>query len=226
MIDTYDLIKNAEITNDEICIYIGDQSVATKLAIKYELRFAFWASVMGKTRTVLKCPHKKLKIPANYALKGIKYMTNNTNNNVLWFADVAITPQLLRITTELIENPGKKGIVRLRDERQVILHDESKFSLLGKPTKAATNWSRPQYWYPADLVEFRRECKQRLNSDGSNTLEFTYRSCDAELGFFDRTPGNWREFTTVYSLYDGGNGDFYQVCQNLGMRELADAPAM
>ena len=94
------------------------------------------------------------------------------------------------------------------------------------PAKIANNWSRPQYWYPAHLDAFRRECRQVLNDDGSNTLEYTYWACDAELGLFNREPGNWREFTAVYRLYNGGDGEYYQLAQNLGMRELVEAPVL
>ncbi len=221
------LAANAKFTANEIRIDISDIDNLNKALIAHEFHFALWALSMGKSYTVLRCPNKLFKVPAYLALKsGGEDMTGNTINNVLLFADVEVSPQLLRLAVNLIENPGKKGIVRLRDERQIILHDECKFSLLGKSTKVANNWSRPQYWHPQDLTEFRRECQQSLNDDGSNTLEYTYRACDADLGLFNREPGNWREFTAVYRLYDGGDGEYYQLAQNLGMRDLVDAPVL
>ncbi|MEO0966763.1 MAG: hypothetical protein AAFX80_00170 [Cyanobacteria bacterium J06639_18] len=225
------LAKNAKFTHDKIWIDINaSEQHLDKIAIAYELRFALWASMLGKASTVLRTKSTQIEIPANFAIKiRAKHMTSSIErqaNNLLWFADVEVNPQLLNLAVDLIENPGKKGIVRLRDERQVILHDECKFSLLGKSTKVANNWSRPQYWYPAHLDAFRRECQQVLNDDGSNTLEYTYWACDADLGLFNREPGNWREFTAVYSLYDGGDGEYYQIAQNLGVRELVDAPVI
>lgn len=226
MIET--LATNAKFTQDAICIDVADIKKFNKVLMAYEVRFARWALMLGKSHTVLRCPKKEFKIPAYLASKpGVMTMTNNIiQKNALLFADVEVNSQLLKLAIDLIENPGKKGIVRLRDERQIILHDECKFSLLGKSTKVANNWSRPQYWHPQDLEEFRRECRQSLNDNGSNTLEYTYRSCDAELGLFNREPGNWREFTAVYRLYDGGDGEYYQLAENLGMRNLVDAPIL
>lgn len=159
---------------------------------------------------------------------GIQSVDTNANvasqpdepSKLLWFANVAVSPILLTIANDLIENPRKAGVVRLSDELQVIMSDGCKILNPGHTVQEATNWRRSQFWHPQDLIDFRRECRQQLTPDGVTTLEFRWRSFDPDLGIDCSEPGNWLEFATRYRLFDGGDGDFYQICDNLGMREI------
>lgn len=149
-------------------------------------------------------------------------MTTPTNN--LWFAQLAVSPGLLRLAADLMDNPRKAGIVRISDERQVIMHDETKILCPDHSLSEATNWKRSQFWHPQDLVDFRQHCLQELTPGGEKNIEFTWRSFDPDIGMKDSRPGNWLEFTTKYQLFDGGDGEFYQVCENVDMREIQMPP--
>lgn len=140
-------------------------------------------------------------------------------DSLLWFAKMPVSPGLLRLAVELMENPRKAGIVRVFDERQVIMHDETKILCPDHTLEEATDWARCQFWHPQDLLDFRNLCKQELTPGGQKNVEFTWRSFDPDLGMNNPQPGNWLEFTTTYQLFDGGDGHFYQVCDNLDMRE-------
>ena len=147
-------------------------------------------------------------------------VTMTKTSNLIWFANVAISPALLQLAADLIENPRKASVIRMSDERQIIMHDESKTLCPGHTLQEATNWARPQFWHPQDLVDFRRTCRQNLTADGESTLEYTWRSFDPDLGMNDPRRGNWLEFTTRYRLFDGNDGNFYQLSENLGMKEI------
>ena len=130
--------------------------------------------------------------------------------NILWFAQIAVSPALLRIANQLMENPSMTGVVRLSDELQVIMSDGCAVLNPGHTLTEATTWKRPDFWHPQDLADFRRMCRQQ------SELEFTWRSFDP----LDPTKTIDLEFTTRYRLVDGQDGQHYQVCDNLGMRQL------
>jgi hypothetical protein len=137
------------------------------------------------------------------------------HQNLLWFAQISVSPALLRIANELMANPSKTGVVRLSDELQVIMNDGCSVLNPGHTLTEATTWTQDQFWHPDDLEAMRAQSRQE------SMFEFTWRSFDPTLGMHDHTPGNWLEFSTRYRLVDGQNGEFYQVCENLGMREIA-----
>ena len=217
------LAGNAAFGKDAIFLEVKD---LYDIASTYENELARWAQLFGKTKTVLRCAEEKLTIPAHLFIGGISVSNEILEVfNQLWFANnVAVSPQLLHLGVGIIESPGIKGIVRLRDERQVVMHEQTKRLLFSnKPAKYTTELCRAQYMHPEDLYNLRREIRQQASADGS-LLEYTYRAFDPELGPFDTRPGNWRQFTSTYRLYDGGDSDFYQVCENLGIEDLAEAP--
>ena len=222
MIDTKlltDLATSASFTNDAILIDVSHITNVRSLVLTFENHFAVWAKVMEKKVTIIRSNGSEIKIPASIAVK-IETAPQDEPSRLLWFANIAVTPGLLAIANDLINNPRKAGVVRLSDELQVIMSDGCKILNPKHTLQEATNWTREQFWHPQDLIDFRRECQQQLNPDGSNDLEFTWRSFDPDLGISNSTPGNWLEFTTRYRLFDGGDGDFYQVSDNLGMREI------
>ncbi|MDJ0615785.1 MAG: hypothetical protein QNJ63_03390 [Calothrix sp. MO_192.B10] len=43
-----------------------------------------------------------------------------TPENLLWFANVAVSPALLKLANDLMKNPRKAGFTRVSDELQVV----------------------------------------------------------------------------------------------------------
>lgn len=230
MVDLDKIAQNTTFSDRGLHLRVENARIGKNLAINYEEIFALWANIMNRDYLEIKISNngeEGIIIPASIANKRQKHMINPISkpSNILWFANVAITPNILAIANDLMENPRKAGVTRLSDERQIIMSDACKILNPGHTMQEATNWNRSDFWHPQDLIDFRRECQQTLSPDGSNTLEFTWRSFDPALGLRDRTPGNWIKFTTKYRLFDGEDGDFYQLCENLGMEEMVQIPS-
>lgn len=230
MIDT--LAKNVIFTENEILLDIsglhrkGGQSnyhFLKQITIAHECLFAYWAQVFGKKEAVLNCFEEQFRISANLVDPGLKM--NNTDEtiqiaNMLWFGNVPVTPELFRLAADLIENPRKAGINRLPDERQIILTNENGFSLKNATLEEAVTWSRSDYWHSADLIEFRQRCRQELSDGGESFIEHSYRAFDPTLGPNNPTFGNWVRMTQRYKLFDGNDGNYYQLCEVLDMQQL------
>lgn len=69
-------------------------------------------------------------------------------NQLLWFANCAVSLVLLDVALELKQNRKRCGVVRLKDELQVIMSDECKVLNPGHTLLEATNWRHPQFWHP------------------------------------------------------------------------------
>ena len=139
----------------------------------------------------------------------------------LFYANAQLPPAVIRMTLDLIENPRKAGISRASDGLQVVMSSGCAVLNPGHTLTEAASWVRADFWHPQDLRDFERTVRQSLAEDGSNRLEFKWRSFDPALGMANRTPGNWLEFVTQYRLLMGEDGQAYQLCENLGMREIA-----
>ncbi len=219
--DLTTLATNASFTPDALIIHLPAATDPRTLILNLENHLALWAKLMNKKFTVVRSALGETKIPASLAVPFSDLIApQDEPSRLLWFANIAVSPVMLTIATDLMNNPRKAGVVRLSDELQVIMSDGCKLLNPGHSMKEATNWTRSQFWHPQDLIDFRRDCQQQLNPDGSNTIEFTWRSFDPDLGMSNHTPGNWLEFVTRYRLLDGGDGDFYQVSDNLDMKEI------
>ena len=220
--DLTKMAVNATFTHDALIINLLEGEADTRaLILKLENYFAIWAKAMDKKFAVIRSQLGETKIPASLAVPFSDIVsTTDEPIRLLWFANTAVSPGLLVIANDLMNNPRKAGVVRLSDELQVIQSDANKILNPGHTMQESCNWTRSQFWHPQDLIDFRRDCQQQLNPDGSNFIEFTWRSFDPILGMNNNTPGNWLEFSTRYRLYDGADGDFYQVCDNLDMKEI------
>ena len=75
-----------------------------------------------------------------------------------------------------------------------------------------TIWTRSQFWDAQDSHNFRHEVRQR----GEAVFEYTWRSFEPT----DFTRTNDLIFTTRYTLFNGGDREMYQICENLGMEEI------
>ena len=175
---------------------------------------AVTASKLKNTVNILVGSRKILQID-EYMYTGLREGTQMANE--LWFgADIGFHPNLIRLALEICERPRSAGIVRLSDERQVLMHDEATCTLKTATAQEATQWTREDYWHPQDLLEFRRICQQQEN------FEHSYRTFMPTRGMLDTEPGNWQEITTSYQLFEI-EGVHYQLYETLGFRDI-EAP--
>ncbi len=224
-----EIAKNTSFSEFGLHFKANSPAAGKKLLCTYEETFALWASIMGRDFMAIEFGNSEIRVPASI---GEKVQTSKINemiqtqssSNLLWFANVAVSPALLALAHDLMENPRKAGVVRISDELQVIMSDSCSGLAPGHTMKEATSWKRSQFWYPEDLIDFHRECQQALTPDGSNYIEYTWRGYDPTIGMNKGKQSKWLKFTTRYRLFDGGDGDFYQLSENLGMEELIQIP--
>lgn len=146
--------------------------------------------------------------------------------NTIWFGDIGVSFELYQLAQRLFEEPKSAAIVRLCDEKQIIIHDEGKCTLNFNDPKDASNWHRSEYWHPQDLVDFRARCQQELEPNNPNSVfEHTYRSFEPNLGMFSNETGNWLKLTTRYRLFDVGDGEMYQLGENIAIVEMNNIPS-
>jgi len=217
MIDTNLLeaiAKNASFTTDAILIDLPKSANIQALIISLENHFAIWAKLMNKKLAIVRSPGGDIRIPASLAVSLIDtpFSPQDEPSKLLWFANVAISPGLLLIANDLMNNPRRAGVTRLSDELQIIMSDGCSILNPGHTLQEATTWTRSQFWDAQDLVDFRREVRQQ----GESVFEFSWKSFDP----IDINKVNDLEFTTRYKLFDGGDSQMYQLCENLDMREL------
>ncbi|MGI2907953.1 hypothetical protein, partial [Tolypothrix sp. VBCCA 56010] len=206
------LAVNASFTDDAILIDASHLPSVRSLLLTFENHFASWASAMNRKATIIKSRTGDIRIPANIAATNMETLITDESSKLLWFANVAISPGLLLIANELMNNPRRAGVTRLSDELQIIMSDGCNILNPGHTMQEACTWTRSQFWDAQDLNDFRREVRQR----GETVFEYTWRSFEPT----DPTKTNDLQFTTRYRLFDGGDGQMYQLCENLGMQEI------
>lgn len=146
--------------------------------------------------------------------------------NKIWFGDIGVSFELYQLAQRLFEDPKSAAIVRLSDEKQIIVHDEGKCTLKFNNPQDASTWHRSQYWHPQDLIDFRIRCQQELEPNNPNSVfEHTYRSFEPDLGMSSNEPGNWLQLTTKYHLFDVGDGEIYQLGENIAIVEMNNIPS-
>lgn len=125
----------------------------------------------------------------------------------IFFADTSLPPMVLRAATQKSEEEGQWGIVRLSDERQVIMSSGMTGVLLsGVGIDETTNWRRPEFWHLEDLEEFNRDWRRRLDIEGNEAIEYRYRI---------HKPGSndpWEWYRSSYRLLRGERQELYQIC--------------
>lgn len=131
-----------------------------------------------------------------------------------------LCPSMAKLLLELMEHPERKyGLVRVRDEQQILFSPNCQDLNPGHSMDEALTWKRPDFWHPEDLRVFNRDTHQQLEPDNpASTIQYTWRSFDPELGL-DADDG-WLSFTTEYRLVRDAYGDLIHIGRNMGMDEI------
>lgn len=125
----------------------------------------------------------------------------------IFFADTSLPPMVLKAAAQKSEEEGRWGIVRLSDERQVVMSGGMAGVLLsGVGIDETTNWRRPEFWHLGDLEEFNRDWRRQLDTEGNGAIEYRYRI---------HKPGSndpWDWYRSNYRLLRGEGQELYQIC--------------
>jgi hypothetical protein len=127
-----------------------------------------------------------------------------------FFADTSLPSVVLKSAAQKSEEPGRWGIVRLSDERQIVMSSGMAGVLLsGVSIATTTQWKRPEYWHPEDLENFNQEWRDRLDPEGNSSLEYRYRIHKPH------SEDPWEWYSSSYRLLSDRQG-LYQVCTFVG----------
>jgi len=125
----------------------------------------------------------------------------------LFFADTSLPPMVLKAAVGKMEEESRFGIVRMRDQLQVLMSSGMAGVLLaGVEIDATTSWKRPEFWNLPQLDAFNQEWSRALNEDGSNSMDYRYQIRKP------RTEEPWEYYRSNYRLLRAEDGGLYQVC--------------
>ena len=128
--------------------------------------------------------------------------------------DMKLSQSLLSIIIRWIENPNiRGGIVRISDERQIVLTEASAALISGTDLVGATKRKRSDYWYLPDLEDMRCETKQR----GDSPFEFRWRGTDEQRY-------QWNLFVNSYYTVCDEFSNVYLISENVGYEQITPPP--
>jgi hypothetical protein len=130
----------------------------------------------------------------------------------LYFADKTLPLTVRQVAADMMDSDGRWGIVRVcnnrgfLDQRQVVMSSGMSGVLLaGVDIAETTSWKRPQFWLPADLVDFNRDWQRQLDIKGGRELEYNYQIRPP------RTNDSYRRYTSRFRLLEGEDGIMYHL---------------
>jgi len=145
----------------------------------------------------------------------IAFQPINDDPDYLLVAEQRLSAPLVAALVELRQSPGIKGVVNWSTQKQVILTTDCSQILIGEELEDCLQFSRQQYWYAQDFESFMQQCHQELREDGSNSIEFRYRTFDPT------TREDWIECCARYRMIDAGRLGFYQLAENIDFAPIA-----
>ncbi len=126
-----------------------------------------------------------------------------------------VSPVLYRAAGYFLEYPDAKGaVVRLSDEKQVILSKANSTLIASGTLLQAVERKRIEYWHPQDLDEFRTFTLSLEPNNPDSRREFNFRIFDPITG------SNWRRNTNEYRLLEDAFGVKYHFSLNLGQESI------
>lgn len=137
----------------------------------------------------------------------IRLMTEFEPVVELFFADTSLPPIVLKAAIQKQEEEGRWGIVRMSDERQVVMSSGMAGVLLsGVGIDETTQWKRPEFWHPEDLSNFNRDWQRQLDVEGNGALEYRYRIHKPN------SSDPYEYYRSSYRLLQSDRGELFQVC--------------
>ena len=210
--DLATLATNVSFTSNTLIIDLPRRVDARAVIIKLENHFALWANLMGKKFAVVRSRLGEVRIPASLAVfdavKGESMISTQFPGLYLGQEIKIYSSDFLRSLLDLLERKDSiSGLVRLRDNAQLVLTHGSALSLGVTDASDYTRLRREDYWHLEDLADFNREWRQQLREDSSNSIEFTYRALDNPLD----PNGDWVRCVSRYRLLKDGSELYHQA---------------
>lgn len=206
------------------------QNEAFRLASLEPETLAMWAHRFGKVAALIQYPGgDSYRIPAKMAEAeigmGQQTLILDPQNPLIEIYALSLSTHLYQEIGCFLNNPTQPGgIVRVADNQQVAMSYANAQKIAdftaGAGVKKAVSWKREDFWHPADLNDFDRDWKQRLEPNNPDSwIEYKWRSFDPEIGL--NSEDGWIEFANHYKLLVDEFGNSYHVSWNLGMRDIA-----
>lgn len=156
---------------------------------------------------------KPYRLPATSQEECLMPLPNSTG---IQFPELLLPPELFPFVARWMENSEiKGGIVRLPDERQIILTNgcnQPTFCIWG--TATGVQKKRPEFWFLPDLEKMRKKSQQESD------FEFTWHSR------IQRPDGSYAKFTHHYQSVTDSNGVSYQISENIGFEQVKELPIL
>lgn len=210
-------------SSDAIAIDVPSSKEARALVSLFSRNLAISALKFGRSKVVVRYPGgiKPYQIPAKLGNKGVRAMTQGAivATPELAISEMMISAPFLRVLAEMLERPDERAtIVRVSDERQIVVSASLAPLIASASPTEATKRKREDYWHLADLEDFRRDWRQYLEPNNpESTREISFACCDPV------TKGNWRQMTNRYRAVEV-NGQLYHYSVNVGCEPMAAAP--
>jgi hypothetical protein len=124
------------------------------------------------------------------------------------YDSVEIPQELQRHIFAMGESDTPQGLVRLCDNKQILLTENNRVVTPNCDTLVGA--SRVQYWDSEDLASFERDWRRSLSDDGSNWFEYHYSVHD-----LDKPGVNVQRKHNRYKLVLDARGNPYHICESL-----------
>lgn len=188
---------------------------------KYEKLIAHWSAALGASDAVVSgggkewpvLPH--LSPDLNPEISPIAAAPTFRADGDLLIAQHWLNAPLLDVLLELRQTPGIAGLVSWESQKQVVLTQACEELTLGEQLSDSLKYSRQDYWHRPDFERFQRECRQALNQDGSNSIEFRYQAFDPKSG------GRWKDIVASYRFIDAHHLGLFQLAHNRSYRPIS-----
>jgi len=207
-------------SRDEIAVDVPSNKEARALVSLFSRNLAISAQKFGRSKVVVRYPGsvKPYQIPAKLGNKGVRGMTQGAivATPELAISEMMISAPFLRVLSEMLDQPEEKAtIVRVSDERQIVVSASMSPLITSASPTEATRRKREDYWHLPHLEDFRRDWRQYLEPNNpKSTREISFSCCDPV------TKGNWRKMTNRYRAVEV-NGEVYHYSINVGCESIS-----
>jgi hypothetical protein len=213
----FDLAVSTQFQADGMAWHFPTVAAARLHLRKYEKLIAHWAAMFGMPRASVSGGGEEFPITPrlsniNPEVTPLAAVPQFDSDDQLLIAQQWLNAALLDVLLDMRQNPGIAALVNWDTQKQVVLTRACAQIPIGQQLADCLRYAREDYWVPAHLEEFKRECRQRDN------VEFKYLT-------FDPTTGDdWIEIVGRYRFVDAGQLGLFQLGRNTSFERVA-APA-
>lgn len=191
-------------TRKHIAVQGLQKSQALKLSRLFTQEIVRTSREWGIPQTLLHVPGESpIEIPST--LPDV-ILPGGERRQKFWTGVQAVGDVIFSVMADFKDNPRQGAVVRLHDEKQIIVGDPT--GAFYPDPETAVQLCRAQYWDTQDLENMRRESRQ------SDRFTFTYLADDSH------NADDWSRITTEFERFEDENGLSYHKCRVLGFVEI------